>query len=118
MVPEIGFLILGNKKVHYTFPKGSEMVEEYNMDTHVVTRRAWKVNKRFADEPEWEVEIGDPNSLPTNLRSKLDIQETNTAVSLHYFQFFLLLNPFSANDVEKVDQGLYRMEDTESTLWY
>lgn len=65
------------------------MVEEYNLDTHVVTRRAWKINKRFADEPEWEVEIGDPSSLPQNQQSKLDIQETNTAVSFLSFKWFL-----------------------------
>ena len=48
------------KRVRYELEGGDEMVEEYNLDTCVLTRRAWrrKVNVKAGDE--WEVEVGDP----------------------------------------------------------
>ncbi|KAJ8932865.1 hypothetical protein NQ314_014379 [Rhamnusium bicolor] len=39
------------------------MVEEYNLDTNVVTRRAWRCNKQLKDEDKWDVEIGDPQPI-------------------------------------------------------
>ncbi|CAB3254598.1 unnamed protein product [Arctia plantaginis] len=48
------------KKIHYKFENGKEMVEEYNVDTQVLLRRAWKVKGKLGGEGRWEVEIGDP----------------------------------------------------------
>ncbi|XP_068633891.1 protein DPCD [Battus philenor] len=48
------------KKVHYKFEDGREMVEEYNVDTQVLLRRAWKVKGKLDGEGKWYVEIGDP----------------------------------------------------------
>lgn len=48
------------KKVHFDFENGREMVEEYNLDTNVVTRRAWKVKGQMGGAGEWEIELGDP----------------------------------------------------------
>jgi hypothetical protein len=48
------------KKVHYELGNGREMVEEYNMDTNVVTRRAWRIKNEMGGEDKWDVEIGDP----------------------------------------------------------
>lgn len=53
------------RKVHYKFADdGSEMAEEYSMDTGVVTRRAWKCKRHLsvgseADDAEWTIELGD-----------------------------------------------------------
>ncbi|XP_018569951.1 protein DPCD [Anoplophora glabripennis] len=51
------------KRVHFDFGDGREMVEEYNLDTNVVTRRAWRHNKELKGEDKWEVEIGDPEPV-------------------------------------------------------
>ncbi|KAG5889939.1 hypothetical protein JTB14_018834 [Gonioctena quinquepunctata] len=48
------------KKIHYNFQNGKEMVEEYNMDTGVLTRRAWRCKQNLSGKDEWDVEIGDP----------------------------------------------------------
>lgn len=57
------------KKVHYKFEDGKEMVEEYNADTQVLLRRAWKTKSKLGGEGKWEVEIGDP--IP-DLSSNID----------------------------------------------
>ncbi|XP_022828014.1 protein DPCD isoform X2 [Spodoptera litura] len=48
------------KKIHYKFQDDKEMVEEYNVDTQVLLRRAWKVKGKLGGEGKWDVEIGDP----------------------------------------------------------
>lgn len=48
------------KKIHYKFDDGKEMVEEYNVDTKVLLRRAWKMKGKLGGEGKWSVEIGDP----------------------------------------------------------
>ncbi|CAH1155587.1 unnamed protein product [Phaedon cochleariae] len=63
------------KKVHYAFENGREMVEEYNMDTNVLTRRAWKSKKELGLQDNWEVEMGDPE--PTPSKDETLIQESS-----------------------------------------
>lgn len=55
-------------RVHYEFENGQEMVEEYNMDTKVLTRRAWKIKNELGNEDGWNIEVGDPEpaALTTN----------------------------------------------------
>lgn len=69
------------RKIHYKFPDNSEMVEEYNADTGVILRRAWK-RKAFLqkDCESWEVELGD--SVPDIIRSdgELLLKESNSEV--------------------------------------
>ncbi|KAL3278855.1 hypothetical protein HHI36_016375 [Cryptolaemus montrouzieri] len=48
------------KKVHYEFKDGRELVEEYNLQTNVVTRRAWRTKDKIGNENEWDIELGDP----------------------------------------------------------
>nr|CAD7201739.1 unnamed protein product [Timema douglasi] len=63
----------GYRKVHYRFDGGNEMVEEYNLQTNVLTRRAWKRVQTIGGQGTWEVELGDPepSTLPsTNLEIK------------------------------------------------
>eukprot|EP00099_Drosophila_melanogaster_P008507 NP_001261224.1 uncharacterized protein Dmel_CG13901, isoform B [Drosophila melanogaster] len=48
------------RKVLYKFPDGRQMAEEYNMDTGIVQRRAWKSkSNKIMGESEWEIELGD-----------------------------------------------------------
>uniref|UniRef100_A0A1L8DDF3 Protein DPCD n=1 Tax=Nyssomyia neivai TaxID=330878 RepID=A0A1L8DDF3_9DIPT len=49
----------GQRKVHYTFPDGREMVEDYSLDTGIIQRRAWRKKKDLRGEPDWELELGD-----------------------------------------------------------
>ncbi|CAG9862186.1 unnamed protein product [Phyllotreta striolata] len=48
------------KKVRYELNTGQELVEEYNMDTGVLTRRAWKCTGQFSNQEKWDIEIGEP----------------------------------------------------------
>lgn len=48
------------KKVHFLFDDRTEMVEEYNMQTDCLTRRAWRIKNELGGEGNWTVEIGDP----------------------------------------------------------
>lgn len=50
----------GKRKVHYKFQDGDEMAEEYNLDTNIVLRRAWKRGKNLSKKSEWDIEVGDP----------------------------------------------------------
>lgn len=52
------------RKIHYTFPDGNEMAEEYSMETGVVLRRAWKRKRELMGEPQWELELGEPIKNP------------------------------------------------------
>ncbi|XP_023012395.2 protein DPCD [Leptinotarsa decemlineata] len=62
------------KKIHYDF-ENKEMVEEYNMDTGVLTRRAWKCKQSLRGKDQWEVEIGDPE--PTYATDERLISESS-----------------------------------------
>ncbi|KAF2879101.1 hypothetical protein ILUMI_27065 [Ignelater luminosus] len=48
------------RKVDYNLPNGKEVIEEYNMDTGVVNRRAWEIKKDLGGEDQWLTELGDP----------------------------------------------------------
>ncbi|XP_049295154.1 protein DPCD [Anopheles funestus] len=54
------------RKVHYRFPDGREMAEEYSTDTGVVLRRAWKNKTALLQKEEWTIELGD--SIPVGLK--------------------------------------------------
>lgn len=52
------------RKVHYLFPDGPEMVEEYSMDTGRVVKRLWKkkataIDLTGANATDWDIELGD-----------------------------------------------------------
>ncbi|KAB0790403.1 hypothetical protein PPYR_15235 [Photinus pyralis] len=64
------------RKVHFLLPDGREMVEEYNMETGVVTRRAWKVKTNVGGEGEWHIEVGDPE--PTFKTEDILIKENSS----------------------------------------
>ncbi|CAH0720113.1 unnamed protein product, partial [Brenthis ino] len=64
------------KKVHYKFEDGKEMVEEYNVDTNVLLRRAWKMKGKLGGEGKWSVEIGDPIPDATPNNDVIDIIES------------------------------------------
>lgn len=86
------------KKIHYKFEDEREMVEEYNIDTQVLLRRAWKLKGKLGADEKWEVEVGDPipNAITMNTDAA-DIMECQDQVhftSVHYC--FIVL--FSRHD--------------------
>lgn len=67
------------RKVHYEFEEGNAMVEEYNTETGVLTRRAWKKKTKLGGDCDWDIEIGDPE--PKHLRTEgLIIEESANQV--------------------------------------
>lgn len=74
-------LLEGNlKKVRYEFENGQEMVEEYNLDTNIVTRRAWRVKSKVGGDENWEIELGDPQPNQFQNGNSL-IKESSTQVN-------------------------------------
>lgn len=69
------------KKVHYALADGREMVEEYNMDTNVVTRRAWKVQNKMGGEGDWNIELGDAEPNFNKDSEQILIKEDSSQVS-------------------------------------
>lgn len=80
------------KKIHYDLGNGQELVEEYNLDTNVLTRRAWKRNTELKNDDQWEIEIGDPepiynkneNILIRENSSQPCVSRRNTRVNLEW----------------------------------
>lgn len=66
-------------KVHYALPDGREMVEEYDTNIDVLTRRAWKVKNAIGDGDEWSIEVGDPERIVLMNDGSL-IQENSSQV--------------------------------------
>lgn len=82
----IDFIILcftGKRKVHFLLEDGKEMIEEYNVDTNVVVRRAWKEQNNFGTKINWMVEVGDPELKQNNIEI-YGIEESSNAVC-HFF---------------------------------
>jgi len=55
------------------------MVEEYDCETDVITRRAWRKKNSLGGEGQWNVEIGDPEGQFLNL-DQVGIKESSSAV--------------------------------------
>ena len=61
------------------------MVEEYNLDTNVVVRRAWRQKGNFGQDVGWVVEVGDPEPEVINSAGSLDptqFRESSSSVSI------------------------------------
>ncbi|XP_011878749.1 PREDICTED: protein DPCD [Vollenhovia emeryi] len=68
----------GTRKVHFLLENGKEMVEEYNMNTNVVVRRAWKDRSTFGTNVGWTVEVGDPERRRNDIEI-FGIEESSNA---------------------------------------
>lgn len=49
----------GRRKIHYTFPDETEMVEEYDVSSGELLVRKWKKTSSVGREGKWEYEIGE-----------------------------------------------------------
>ncbi|NP_001316672.1 protein DPCD isoform 3 [Homo sapiens] len=67
----------GRRKVHYLFPDGKEMAEEYDEKTSELLVRKWRVKSALGAMGQWQLEVGDPAPLGAgNLGPEL-IKESN-----------------------------------------
>lgn len=58
------------------------MVEEYNLSTGVLCKRAWKTNKNIYKSVKWEIEVGDPLSVNNKTEEDaIGIKESENSVS-------------------------------------
>lgn len=55
----------GRRKVHYTLPNGSEMVEEFDLQTDELLVRKKRVKTVLGANGEWEFEVGEPPARVT-----------------------------------------------------
>lgn len=76
------------RKIFYKFSDGAEMMEEYNVDTLVLMRRAWKKNEivSFSDGTiqdlfNWDIELGD--SFPSMNEKQYFLKESDNTVHFH-----------------------------------
>ena len=72
------------RKIHYTFPDGTQMAEEYSMDTGIILKRAWKQSKQLRGEPEWELELGDVVRQVNPSMENILLMESVTEVKLYF----------------------------------
>ncbi|RUS79427.1 hypothetical protein EGW08_012804 [Elysia chlorotica] len=56
----------GRRKIHFTFPDGTEMAEEYDTKTGDLLVRKWRKKGTLGGAGRWEIEIGE-QSTPINL---------------------------------------------------
>ncbi|XP_063221630.1 protein DPCD [Bacillus rossius redtenbacheri] len=68
----------GSRKVHYRFEDGEEMVEEYSLQTDVLTQRAWRRPDRLGRAGCWQAEVGDPRSRLDAPADSVLIQESSS----------------------------------------
>ncbi|XP_053439733.1 protein DPCD isoform X1 [Nycticebus coucang] len=67
----------GRRKVHYLFPDGKEMAEEYDEKTSELLVRKWRVKSALGVLGQWQLEVGEPVPPGTgNLGPEL-IKESN-----------------------------------------
>lgn len=75
------------RKIFYKFKDSAEMIEEYNIETGILIRRAWKRKHNLLSAHtssfdgsafDWDVELGDV--FPSTQDSSLFLTESNTMV--------------------------------------
>lgn len=59
---------------------GKEMVEEYHIETNVLTRRAWREKSKLGQDVGWSVEVGDPEPKQQENLDISGIRESSNAV--------------------------------------
>lgn len=104
------------RRIHYKFPDGNEMTEEYNMETGVLIKRAWKKKKDIlcmntddisSTNFNWEIELGEYIKPLKTDEFLLKESQTEVCVLIHVNLLILISNlqlfftqnsPFSQNE--------------------
>lgn len=72
--------MIGKRKVHFLLQDGRELVEEYNLDTNVLVKRAWRQKGKLGQDMGWVVEVGDPEPSSSDNLDAIGIRESSSAV--------------------------------------
>uniref|UniRef100_A0A8C0K7K7 Protein DPCD n=1 Tax=Canis lupus dingo TaxID=286419 RepID=A0A8C0K7K7_CANLU len=67
----------GRRKVHYLFPDGKEMAEEYDEKTGELLVRKWRVKSALGALGQWQIEVGEPAFLGAGSLGPEFIKENN-----------------------------------------
>ncbi|XP_037546176.1 protein DPCD [Nematolebias whitei] len=59
----------GIRKIHYLFPDGKEMAEEYDLKTDELIVRKWRHKSTLGGQSSWQVEVGEPPNFAASLDS-------------------------------------------------
>ncbi|XP_042192806.1 protein DPCD [Callorhinchus milii] len=73
-----GFIETGRRKVHYLFPDGKEMAEEYDVTTDQLLVRKWRVRNALGARGQWQLEVGEEVSRPAGGLEQQLIQESSS----------------------------------------
>ncbi|XP_072095152.1 protein DPCD [Mobula birostris] len=68
----------GRRKVHYIFPDGAEMVEEYEVCSDELKVRKWKQKTTLGSPGQWQFEVGEAYSRAVGSVEQPLIQESNS----------------------------------------
>ncbi|XP_029002309.1 protein DPCD [Betta splendens] len=52
------------RKIHYLFPDGKEMAEEYDLSTDELIVRKWRNKSTLGAQTQWRIEVGEPLISP------------------------------------------------------
>ncbi|CAH8831146.1 unnamed protein product, partial [Trichobilharzia szidati] len=52
----------GRRKIHFLFPEGEEMVEEYDTSNDNLLTRRWRKKTVLGGDGSWEIEVGEPTT--------------------------------------------------------
>ncbi|EGD83178.1 hypothetical protein PTSG_03809 [Salpingoeca rosetta] len=76
----------GRKQVHYTFPDGTEMVEEYDLAKDNLLIRRWKRKTALGKAGGWEFELGEdyaPASASSSGSAMIQASSSNPVCVRH-----------------------------------
>uniref|UniRef100_UPI00398EF180 protein DPCD n=1 Tax=Pristiophorus japonicus TaxID=55135 RepID=UPI00398EF180 len=68
----------GKRKVHYLFPDGRELVEEYEVSNDQLTVRKWKQKNTLRSPGQWQFEVGEAFSRAVGGLEQQLIQESSS----------------------------------------
>ncbi|KAH0551990.1 protein DPCD [Cotesia glomerata] len=71
----------GKRKVHFLLSDGRELVEEYNLNDNILSRRLWRQKTKLGRDQGWEVEVGDPEPKSSGIDIGIRENVTNPIVS-------------------------------------
>lgn len=66
----------GRRKVHYTFPDGNELAEEYDIKTNDLIVRKWRRKTTLGGPSKWDMEIGEEQNSATSLVTGAELVES------------------------------------------
>ena len=70
----------GRRKVHYTFPNGTELVEEYDSKTSELLLRKWKKKGTLGDSKPWDIEVGEVQMMGQQFKDSMIMESTSNPV--------------------------------------